>query len=388
VNPWRVLGLALAAQCGFSLLDQALPALTGFVKADLGLSAAQAGLAVSSVAFGRIFGAYAAGVAADRLGERRVLVAGGFLAAVLVALAASGPLAVLFPLLFATGLASAAGTPAGGRLVLLAFPRERRGLALGIRQTGIPIGGLVAAALLPWIARSSGWRWALVAAAGITIVAVAPLALSRMARGNEPLLDDTAPIPGPARNRNVILLTIWSCLLVSGQFAVIAFLALDIRELAGLSLAAGSLYVALANATGIAGRIAWGSISDRAIAHGRKPLLLVLTGAGLLGALLLLAVPDDPPHAVLFVVAAIAGLGLIGYQGLWVTMVAEAAGPLRVGAATGFAVSFTNVSIALSPPLYGLVADAAGTYRAIWAALAVVLALAFVPAALVREPAG
>jgi cyanate permease len=43
------------------------------------------------------------------------------------------------------------------------------------------------------------------------------------------------------------------------------------------------------------------------------------------------------------------------------------------------------MSIALSPPLYGAVADAAGSYRAIWAALAGVLALAFVPAALIHE---
>ena len=66
-------------------------------------------------------------------------------------------------------------------------------------------------------------------------------------------------------------------------------------------------------------------------------------------------------------------------------MVAEAAGPQRVGAATGFAITFVTVSIAASPPLYGAVADAAGSYRAIWAVLAGVVALAFVPAALVRE---
>jgi hypothetical protein len=35
--------------------------------------------------------------------------------------------------------------------------------------------------------------------------------------------------------------------------------------------------------------------------------------------------------------------------------------------------------------LYGLVADLAGTYRAIWAALAVVLVVALLPAMLVRE---
>jgi MFS family permease len=314
-----------------------------------------------------------------------VLVLGGFAAASLVALSAGTPQPWLFPLLFAAGLASAAGTPAGGRLVLLAFPPERRGIALGIRQTGIPIGGVLATALLPWIAHGSSWRWSLLVASCVTGALVLPLAFTRLTVAREPLLADRPPQPGPARNRNVVLLTIWSCLLVSGQFAIVAFLALDLHERAGLSLATASLLVALANLVGIAGRVAWGAISDRAIAHGRKPLLLVLTAVGLAGSLTLLLLPFSAPVGVLVAAAALAGLGLIGYQGLWVTMVAEAAGPTRVGTATGFAVSFTNASIALTPAAYGVVADAAGSYRAIWGALSVVLAVAFVPAALVRE---
>jgi MFS family permease len=84
-------------------------------------------------------------------------------------------------------------------------------------------------------------------------------------------------------------------------------------------------------------------------------------------------------------VAAVAGFALIGFQGLWVTMIAEAAGPARAGAATGFGVTFVAAGIAVSPPLYGLVADLAGTYRAIWAALAFVLACSLVPALLIHE---
>jgi MFS family permease len=388
VSPWRVLALALAAQCGISVIDQGIPTLTGFLKEDLHLSAAAAGLAVSAFAFGKIFGSYAAGVAADRVGERRVLVLGGVAAAAFVVVAAVVPTPLFFVLLVAAGVAGAAGTPAGGRLVLYAFPPERRGFALGVRQSGIPLGGLVAAALLPWVAHLAGWRWSLVAAAAVTVAALVPLALTRVESAVEPLLDDGAhQVPGPARNRNVRLLTAWACLLVSGQYALLAFLALDLHGGAGLSLAAASLLVAVANASGIVGRFAWGAISDRTLAHGRKPLLLVLTGVGLAGALLLLAIPRSAPVGLLAAVAAVAGLGLIGYQGVWITMVAEAAGPQRVGAATGFAITFVTVSIAVSPPLYGAVADAAGSYRAIWAVLAAVVALAFVPAALVREAA-
>ena len=61
-------------------------------------------------------------------------------------------------------------------------------------------------------------------------------------------------------------------------------------------------------------------------------------------------------------------------------MIAEVAGPERVGAATGFAITFVACAIALSPPLYGLVADLTGTYRAIWLVLAAILVVALVPA--------
>jgi MFS family permease len=382
---WRVLGVAVTAQIGVSVIDQGMPTLTGFIKADLGISAATAGLAVSSFAAGKIFGSYAAGLAADRLGERRVLMFGALTTAALVAAASFAPLPLLFVLLFLGGVAGASLTPAGGRLVLLAFPRTRHGLALGIRQTGIPMGGLVAAAILPWVAHRSSWHWSLLVASGIAAASVIPLARLRTdPSAREPR--DAVPAPhGVLRDRNIRLLTLWGCLVVSGQYAVLAFLALYLHQRVGYSLATGSLLVALANASGIVGRIGWGAISDRAVSHGRKPLLLTLGSAGLLGALALLALPHDAPTVLIIAVAILVGLALIGYQGLWVTMVAEAAGPERVGAATGLAITFVGASIALSPPFYGLVADLAGTYRAIWAVLAVVLGIAFVPAVMIRE---
>jgi len=201
---------------------------------------------------------------------------------------------------------------------------------------------------------------------------------------------DELPVSRPVaarlrHDRNLVLLTLWSCLVVTGQYALLAFLALDLHQRIGLSLERGSLLVALANASGIAGRVAWGGVSDRALAHGRKPLLLVLTAGCLVAALALFAAPRSASTAEMAGIAILAGLTLIGYQGLWITMVAEVAGPVRVGAATGFAVTFVGLAIALSPPLYELVADLAGTYRAIWAVLSVVLAVAFIPALLIRE---
>jgi MFS family permease len=384
---WRLLGLAVVAQVGTSVIDQGLPTLTGFVKMDLGISAAAAALATSSAAFGKFLGSYAAGVTADRIGERRVIVAGGIGAGALVALAALLPVPWIFLAIVLGGVAGATSTPAGGRLVLLAFPRNRHGIALSVRQTGIPAGGLVAAALLPWIAESWGWRWSLAAAGGCAALGVLPIARRRF--DVEPREPPAArPRGGGAiRDRNVLLLTAWGCLVVSGQFALVAFLALDLHRRAGFGLARGSVLVAVANAAGIAGRIAWGAISDRAVSHGRKPLLVLLNALCFGSALLLLAVPGSAPFPVFVAVAVVAGLGLIGWQGLWITMLAEAAGRDRVGSATGFAGTFTIGMSAVAPTLFGLLADVSGTYRSIWVALSIVLVLAFVPAFAIRESA-
>jgi predicted MFS family arabinose efflux permease len=381
-SPWALLGIAAGMQFGVSLIDQGILTLTGFIKQDLGLSAFATGLIVASFALGRIGGAYGAGVAADRLGEQRTLLVGGLATSAIVLVAATAPLPLLVPLLVLAGVAGASSTPAGGRLVMLAFPRRRRGLALGIRQTGIPLAGLAAAVALPWIAHYASWRWALAAAAGMTALTALPL-LSL--RAEPPPPRPTRSLPHVGRNRNLLLLTVWGCLIVTGQYALVAFLALDLNQSAGLSLAEASIFVAVANVAGVLGRVGWGFVSDRRPGGDRKAYLLMINAVGLIGALALFVVPRSAPLAVTGAIVAFGGLALIGYQGLWVTMIAEVAGPQQVGAATGFAITFVAGAIAASPPLYGLVADQTGSYRAIWIVLAGILAVALVPAALVKE---
>jgi MFS family permease len=383
---WWLLGFTVLAQAGFSAMEQGVPVLAGFIRADLGVSATVAGIAVSCFLVGKILGSYPAGVAADALGERAVFVGGGLITAAVVIVAAPLPAAFLFLLLMVAGVANAAATPAGGRLVMLVFPRRRFALAQGIRQTGVPLGGLLAAVLLPVIAATWGWRWSLVAAAGLTALLVVPLALPATGRRRSALVDDRpSPEPAPGDRRAVRLVTVWGSLLVTGQFSLITFLGPDLHERIGLSLASASLVLAVALGAGVVGRVAWGFVADLTASLGRKWLLSLLTALGILSALVLLAIPPAAPLEAFVAAAALAGLTLFGYQAVWYTMLAEAAGEARVGTATGFAGMFLLIAAALTPPAFGAIADLAGTYRAVWAALAIVLSLGVVPALLVRE---
>ena len=173
---------------------------------------------------------------------------------------------------------------------------------------------------------------------------------------------------------------------MTGQYAILAFLALDLHQRSGLSLPEGSALVAVANVFGVIGRLAWGALSDRSVGSGRKSLLLALNGVALVSTLLLWAVPASAEVLAVGVITALAGFTLVGFQGIWMPMIAEAAGARSVGAATGFAVTFLTLTIAISPPLFGLLADSTGSYRSIWGALSVLVALAFLPAVGLSNP--
>ena len=157
---------------------------------------------------------------------------------------------------------------------------------------------------------------------------------------------------------------------------------------AGLSRSVSALvFVAIAQVAAIVGRLAWGIISDRVFGGRRRPMVFLISGVGAGCLTVLGALSGHAPLALFGVLAFLAGLSVIGWQGVWIMALSELAGPLRAGAATGCALTFVAIAIAVAPPLYGLIADLAGGYRLMWLVLAAVVLLSLVPAALVGEPA-
>jgi sugar phosphate permease len=381
---WRMLAAAVLAQFGSSVVEQGLPTLTGFVKQDLGLSAAAAGLVASSINIGRAAGAFRAGRAADDFGERRVLVVGGICAGLLTVIAVTLPLVALIPGLIVTGVFVSAATPAGGKFVLRAFPVTHRAFALGVRQTGTPLGGIAAAVMLPLLASHWGWRTALAVAgvfAALAALSVLPIG-GAAAEFDE--LRTKAPKPTTTfraflRERDIVLLSLWAATMVSAQYALVAFVALDASQRAHVSLAKAALLVAIAQGGGVIGRLGWGLISDRVLAGARKPVLIGLTAVAAGVALTLTVTPEHLGYWTYGVIAAFGGLSMIGWQGMWMTALAERAGAERAGAATGFSLTFVTIASAGAPPFYGLIHDVAGTFRASWGVLALLIIVSAVP---------
>jgi sugar phosphate permease len=322
------------------------------------------------------------GLLADRLSERIVIAIG--LSAAGVAIVAAGwtrSYAALVLVLLAAGAFGASVNAASSRAVMGWFPERERGLALGVRQTAIPIGGAAAAAGLPWLASAGGTRLAFLVL-GCTCLGGA-LVAAAFIRDSPSTAHELEDVTQPMHDPRAWLLGLGAGLYLTAQIAITGFLVLFLHEHRGVSAHASAALLAGINVLGIGARISSGRWSD----HIRARLAPIRSiGIWLAVATAAVAALTDAPLAVLIPTLVLAGVLSMSWNGLAIVAAAETAGRGRVGAAVGFQQTLLGLFVAAAPPAFAAVAT--GSWRLAFALSAVgplvgALALRAVP-----EPTG
>ncbi|MFI5285012.1 MAG: MFS transporter [Candidatus Dormibacteria bacterium] len=376
---WRILGSALLIQVTISIVTQGFPALAPFAKGDLGLTRPEIGIFATILNLGTMLALLPAGWAVDVLGERRVLVAGGIAAGLVTAVTALAPsFAVFLPLLIIIGLAGATPTPAGSTAIISAFHLRDRAFVMSIRQAGVPLGGALAALILPPIAIAAGWRQALFVAAGLAILgALIGYALVRSApskpRGR--IRRDRGSFKAVATH-DATFIGLAAIFLTLGQFVLVSYIALYLFETWHMSLAEASWFLVAANAGGVAGRLFWGTISDRLFKGRRRGPLILVSLLGAAGFVILGWIPVSTPVILLLVIVFALGATIIGWNGVYITLLSEIAPPDKRGRSVAYGMAIAQVGIFGGPFAFGVLVDLSGSYRIAWTAVAITLLVA------------
>jgi sugar phosphate permease len=243
-------------------------------------------------------------------------------------------------------MVGAAVNAATGRAVMSWFPASERGLALGIRQTAVPVGGGLGAVVLPALESAFGLGAAFLALAlACALAAGAAFVWLREA----PAFPEDAiagHVASPLRDRRLWQLAAGSTLLVSVQIALTGFVVLYLHEERGLSPGAAGAVLASINVAGAALRIGLGRLSDR-IGSRLRPLRTL--SLGLAGSMAGAAVLTEAPDALLVAALVAAGALSVGWNGLSFTATAELAGRERSGAALGFQQTALGVGCMVAP---------------------------------------
>jgi MFS transporter, ACS family, aldohexuronate transporter len=390
---WAMLTLISVSHIIGATAQYGINTLAPFYQEELSLSRAEVGLFFSAFYLAMTGASFGAGWLADRLGIRKTTLQGHVTLGVCTVAASMAPsFAWALASFFFAGLGYSFLNPASTKGVMVWFYRDERATAMGIKQTGVPAGGVVVALLAAPLVWMVGWRGALATLGIINLF----FGFVFSALWREPEDGDLSPKARPfALPENDGSLNIGSFLPVSfgtaiflvGQMALITYIPLYLKESMGFSAYRASQALALTQAGAMFGRIGWGVASDRFFGGRRKIVLLIIGGVGaaLMAALSLMT--QQSPLSLLLLVVFLSGLCLVGYQGVSYALIGELAGRARTGTALGLMITINAGAATLGTPLFGFIVDKTESYRLAWQVLAAAVALGCVGlATFLKEP--
>lgn len=337
------------------------------LQQQLGLTAAAFGLAVSCYYAAQVVGALPAGWLVDRFGIRRGLMAAHVVLALGMGLIAfAGGATALSLGLALCGFGYVLVNPATARGVLAWFDHRHRATAMGVKQTGVPIGAVVIAMVAALV---QDWRTFAVALAVSMLLMTIPyfaLAKEKTSSARSTLLRDMRTALVHPRLTAVTLAT---GLYTTAFGAVLAYFVTFSYEVVHVSLGVASLFLALVQGAAAIGRVAWGVAGDRLPGNGRVTGLLA---CGLLGAASTAFLPFVTSSLGLTVAALLIGLTVGGFASLAQTLAVESVDHTLAGAAIGYNMLLVTSGLMLGPALFALVLTRGG-YGAAWNVVALVL---------------
>ena len=383
-----ILVLAVASQAAFSMITFGLPAIGVEIRERFDLGPAGFGAVFAAVGLGSAAALIPAGALVDRFGGRRVLVVGGIVNGIGPAPGrVAGTAATYAAALVLAGIGGAAVPVAGMTALLRVFEPERRGMAMGWRQLGVPLGGTLGAAVLPGLAALGGVR----ARDGrrgrrrrgdrARRSPSSRTGARRRSGHSAPARASRASFASPASSRS------WrsGCSTSSRLGAILAHYVGALRD-AGLSHAEAAAGFAALNITAALSRLVWGRLADGG-GGTRRARTLREIGILTVCAACVMPVALVGRRAAALVAGVVAGVRRVRVQRRPLPAGGRAGRARRgPGRAVGIASTVVFGMGALAAPIAGVAIERTG-YDAVWVMSAVAAAAGAITARRWLEPA-
>nr|WP_080423343.1 MFS transporter [Burkholderia ubonensis] len=378
---WVILGIGAVAQASFAMAFAGLPVAGVLMRAAYRMTTEQLGLVLGCMALGVTLSEIVWGLLTDVFGDRKVLLTGllatgmALLALALFA-APSGTQVPSYRLLggglVLVGILGGSVNSSSGRAVMGWFTDGKRGLAMSIRQTAVPAGGALGAALLPWLADRHGFQ----SVFGILAVFSVLSALltwrwlheQQMPAQSSPYPAEPVETRSPLRRLDIWRLAVASGLLTVPQIAVLTFGGVFLHDHKAVDLATIAAVIVVVQVSGSIARIVMGQHSDKG--SNRRNLV---RGIGLLTAVVTAGLAIVTDAAIYWVVplVCLASLFASAWHGVAYTEIAVMAGPGRAGTALGIIGMTIFASACITPAVIPMVL-AIGSWQTVWALIGII----------------
>lgn len=282
-------------------------------------------------------------------------------------------------------------TPASSQILARTTAPPQIGFIFSLKQTGVPLGGLFAGALMPLLATAFSWKAALWVLAMLTVavaVACEPLrtTLDDQAKQSR-RVHWLAPIAVVLRHPQLRVMAGVSLLFSATQLCVSGYLMVYLTHGLGIDLVRAGMLYAASQAAGMAGRLVWGHLADRTGAPGLVMILVALLMAA--SAVAASAMDGAWGTPALYLVVVCFGASAIGWNGVYLAEVARLSPPGAVAMLTGGALVFAYIGVVTGPLAFGWMAAHVGGMDVAfaWLASLPVIATLLLLRAMLQRPA-
>ena len=359
-----VLVLTTATQSFSTLGVLALAAVAPAAAKGLGVNPALIGYQVGLVFFGAMISAAAAGGIVMRYGAVRASQFTLWLIAAGCALSASGSLAAQVPGAIAMGLGYGIPNPAASQLLARVPSKRGMNLLYSIKQTGVPVGGILSGVIAPPIAVAFGWQAALGVCALLLVALGAAIGVVRKdwdtdRQPGAPVLSSIGRSIGLVWRHEPLRWIAAASFLYSGvQLSLTGFLATYLVADIKLTLVVAGSVLSITHASGAVGRLVWGWLADRLRSGG---LALIINGLlATIGALLTAEMAPSWPIAAIIAASAAFGFCAVGWNGVYMAVLSRLSPPGTVSFAVGGSLFWTYAGVIVVPPAFAALHDRVG----------------------------
>ncbi|PFD31247.1 MFS transporter [Bacillus cereus] len=382
---WIMLIFATITQATATLITYGVGAFALFWKEEYSLTNMQSGLLVSVVNIGPLFCMLFVGRLLDRYNEKILITISSFLlgGSLLLTNTVNEFTGLLFVLLF-VGAFYSVSQPGGSKVIIKWFSKENRGLAMGIRQAGIPIGGMLAGVLIPFLTIKYNVAYAINIIACICIIGgflffifyKEPYVQEKV-KEERIKLSFWMQLKAVMCKKELYPIYITGICMISLQMVLVGhFIKFLVMEQSITPILAGKVF-SIVFFSGMIGRVVLAAVSDLLYKGNRSTPLFIVVCISIGFILMFVISIHTITIGVLYGVSALLGFFSIGWFSLFMVEVAESASEESVGMTVSFALTLNQIAIIVAPVLFGYIVDEKG-YTYAWLCIVVLLSISAV----------
>lgn len=320
-GPWTVVAVATFAQMIVAMSNILLPTIAPKLAESLGVSPILIGYQVS-LTFGvatlaTMFG----GKAVLRFGAARTTQLAILCCGVGMTMFAMPHVAAIALGSVAVGVGMGMINPAAAHMLVAYTPPARRNIMFSIKQTGVPVGGVITALTAPAIAVHYGFRWSL-AVVGVLIVVLLFVAQRHRAQWDSDQRGDGGGdnaafggVPLVWRQQSLRWISLVAMIFSGIQRCVLSFTVIYLVAEGGLGLVEAGVMLSVVQVGGSASRICWGWLADRLGSSLR--VLMIICVITISSTLMLVFFDPQWNKLLIYMLFFIVGATAVGWNGVF-----------------------------------------------------------------------